>query len=93
MNTVQNIFDQMIDTRYYSEQNGEVLMCKALKNALKDDVISAEDYHIAHRAIRSYLGGFGSLAGLLDNKGYLWDFSSRLVIYQDWGNKPEFQTK
>ncbi len=90
---VQDVFDKVIAGSYYSESNGVVLMCHALKDAAQDGVITAEEFILATKEIRSYLGGFGSLGGLLDFKGGPWHFAARLYIYQDWARKPNFDVK
>lgn len=91
MTNVQNVFDKVIADRYYSERNGSVLMCEAIKNASQDGVINAEEFHLARKEIREYLGGFGSLGGLLSNKEQPWHFTARLAIYENWVNKPKFK--
>lgn len=93
MVNVQDVFNKVIADRYYSEYNGVVLMCHALKNAAQDGVITAEEFTVASKEIRTYLGGFGSLGGLLDNKGQDWQFTARLAIYEKWANKPSFDVK
>lgn len=93
MVNVQDVFNKVIADRYYSEYNGVVLMCHALKNAAQDGVITAEEFTVANKEIRTYLGGFGSLGGLLDNKNQPWHFTARLAIYENWENKPNFDVK
>jgi hypothetical protein len=93
MVNVQDVFDKVISGKYYSEHNGAQLMCHALKNAARGGTITAEEFILATKEIRSYLGGFGSLGGLLDFKGGPWHFAARLYIYQDWANKPIFNVK
>ena len=93
MINVQEVFDKVIEAKYYSEFNGVPLMCHALKNAARDGVISLEEFVEANKEIRNYLGGFGSLGGLLDNKNQPWEYSARLAIYQNWANKPNFDVK
>jgi hypothetical protein len=90
---VQDVFNKVIDSKYYSEYNGVVLMCHALKNAAREGAITAEEFILATKEIRTYLGGFGSLGGLLDNKNQPWHFTARLAIYENWANKPNFDVK
>lgn len=90
---VQDVFDKVIAAKYYSEYNGVVLMCEALKNAARDGSINLEEFKLAKDEIRAYLGGFGSLGGLLDDKGQAWQFNARLAIYENWTNKPNFDVK
>ena len=84
---VQNIFNKVISSGLYSERH-YTLMCRAVEAAYCLDVLTKPEADCIHQEIKSYLKGYGSLAGALDNKGLSCDYASRLEIYQDWANKP-----
>ena len=87
---VQNVFDKVIEAGLYGETT-DVLMCKALRFAKAASIVSEQEFNLANVEIRKYLGGFGSLGGLLSNKEQDWSFAGRLAIYKDWANKPKFK--
>lgn len=87
---VQNTFNMVIAANLYSEDNYG-LMCHAIEAAYCLEVLTKEEADMAHKEIKTYLKGYGSLAGALDNRGLPWDFESRLKIYKDWENKPSLE--
>lgn len=87
---VQDVFNKVIDSGFYSEHDVQ-LMCHALRQAEAASIISKEEHQLGKKEIISYLSGFGSLGGLLDNKNHPWDFQSRLSIYKDWANRPSLK--
>lgn len=87
---VQTIFNKVIDAGLYKESN-YILMCHAVEAAYCLEVLTKDEADTAHKEIKLYLKGYGSLAGALDNRGLPWDFKSRLSIYQDWANKPSLE--
>lgn len=86
---VQAGFDKVILKGFYNEQHN--LMCHSLKAAARLGIITKDEFVFANTEIRKYLGGFGSLGGLLGNKEQDWSFTARLAIYKDWANKPKFK--
>lgn len=86
---VQQVFDTVILKGFYNDHH--TLMCHSLKAAARHGIISKDEFVLADSEIRKYLGGFGSLGGLLSNKEQDWSFAARLAIYKDWANKPKFK--
>lgn len=92
MTNVQKVFNKVIRKEFYTEKpSGSVLMCHALNKAFLSNTISWEDLQECKAEIQEYLGGFGSLGGMLDHKGLPFHFTARLAIYENWSNKPMFK--
>jgi len=84
--SVQEIFDAVIDSGFYTERRN--WMCHSLCDARFVGVISKKEERIARRAIREYLGEYTLLEGMLYDHNLPCGFSDRLAIYRDWASRP-----
>ncbi len=90
--TVQQIFDLMIETKLYSE-NQTIYMCHALFEGVRKDIISLQEEVKAKTAINLYLSeNPNSQTSVLEAKLKLENrpssFNDRLAIYKDWKHRP-----
>lgn len=101
MRTVQEIFNVVIDNKYFrpfdevvlNVKRASVLMCRSLLLALFDDLISFEEYKKAVDDIELYLGTIlpkkhSILKHLLEDLNRPSSFKDRLHIYRNWADRP-----
>ena len=87
--SVQEIFDAVIDTGFYTEY--ENWMCYSLESARSYGVISKKEEKIARREIRAYLGEYTLLETKLFHLGLPCKLSDRLALYRNWANRPSLK--
>lgn len=87
MKTVQEIFDLVINARYYNET--EDLMCLSIAYAKNRELITEGECQSALNEIDNYLGNVVSLRFFLLCHGEDPSFERRLAIYKDWENRPK----
>lgn len=97
MRSIQEIFNAVIESGYYTEEKVQTFysasMCLSLIFAKDREVITPEEKTRAQKEIDVYMQTSPSLF-LVDNlksSNLPYDFSSRLAIYLDWGNRPELR--
>lgn len=97
--TLQEIFNLVIDNKYYHKDNF-THMCYALNQAKFDGVITDIEYKKARNAIKHYLNKYAKVLGsrnsmrvLLKEMNRSCEFEDSLKIYKDWKNRPKTTLK
>lgn len=87
---VQEIFNRVIDQKYYNTSFTHSAMCNALYNAWDEEVISDNEYQFAREQIDKYLltTDCAYLFTALKQAGLPNTIEARTAIYRDWANRP-----
>lgn len=92
--SLDELFLKMVNSGYYDNYvapNCSTYMCVAIDKANRDAYIDYFDSFRMKRAIRKYLKPSNTitLRGALIKRGYKSDFETRVLIYNDWNNRPK----
>ena len=93
LDSVQEIFDKVIDNGYYTSIAGNEkfkysnYMCYSLKYAYEDNIITKKDFFLARKEIEQYIGMSG-LESVLSWNRLPSNYDDRLKIYRNWEDKP-----
>lgn len=92
---IQEIFDRVIDQRYYNVLTDNSAMCNALHIAWNWEAINADEYLFARDQIGQYLLETDCvyLGDALAEAGLPNTIEARTAIYRDWANRPSLQSK
>lgn len=87
---IQEIFNRVIDQKYYDTSHTYSAMCHSLQNAWNWDVISEDEYRFTRAQIKEYLlpTNCAYLGVALKQAGLPSNIQARTAIYQDWANRP-----
>ena len=87
---IQDIFDRVINQRYYDTSCTFSTMCHALHWAWSWGEISEDEYLLAREQIWEYLRPFSCayLKKALEKAGLPNNIEARTAIYRDWANRP-----
>ena len=90
MSDVQEIFDRVIDQRYYNTSFTHSAMCCALDSAWSWEAISEDEYQFAIEQIKEYLRptNCAYLRAALEKSGLPSTIEARTSLYRDWENRP-----
>lgn len=88
---VQEIFNRVIDQRYYNVLTDNSAMCNALHIAWNWEAINADEYLFARGQIHKYLHhtDCAYLGDALAEAGLPNTIEARTAIYRDWANRPK----
>lgn len=91
---IQEIFNRVIDQKYYDTSDDYSSMCHSLHYAWDFGEISEDEYLFAKEQIKEYLlpayGAF--LFTALKTVGLPHTIEARTAIYRDWANRPSIST-
>jgi hypothetical protein len=104
MRTVQGTLRAVVKAGWYgnptTHYNSE-FMCRALRRAVQDDVITEAEYHKAAAAINKYIRSLGTssiMSWALYNAGHIpdslssaceWSVVEGKEFYRNWNNRPK----
>lgn len=88
---VQEIFNRVIDQRYYDTSYTFSTMCHSLHCAWSWEDISEEEYLFARKQIKEYLRptNCAYLQKALAEAGLPSTIEARTALYRDWANRPK----
>ena len=87
---IQEVFNRVIDQRYYNELTANSAMCNSLYIAWCWDVINTDEYLFAGEQIKDYIlpTSCAYLEEALAKSGLPNTIEARTAIYRDWANRP-----
>lgn len=90
---IQELFNRIIDQKYYDTSCNDAAMCYSVATAWVQDVITEEECQFLHKAIEDYLEstGFSYLRGVLEMLELPSTIEARTAIYRDWANRPKLR--
>ena len=91
MTDVQEVFNRVIDQKYYDTSHTNSAMCNSLHYAQSWWQISKEEYLFAKQQIKEYLlpTNCAYLQKALEKAGLPSTIQARTDLYRDWANRPK----